>query len=106
MVSHFSFLLYSLTLTPSSTRPNPKFVIYITKKSALLYFVHFDFCLKKSGRKNGTFCKVRDCKRGYKTVNFCKNSAKCRFGNRRKMMYICIKLKEGTAALLFLLPSS
>ena len=67
----------------------------------MIVFVHFDFCLKKSDRKNLFFCKFRNSKRWRETVNFCKNGAKCRFGDRRKMMYICIKLKEGCAALLF-----
>ncbi len=69
---------------------------------ALTFFVHFDYCAQNQGCKNRLFCKFGNSKRGRQTVNFCKNIAKCRFGDRRKMMYICIKVKEGSSAPLFL----
>ena len=79
----------------------PVFVIYYGENLALTFFVHFDFWRKNRGYKNRIFCKFRNSKNRVETVNFCKNVAKCRFGDRRKMMYICIKLKEGSSALLF-----
>ena len=79
----------------------PVFVIYYGENLALTFFVHFDFQPQNWGCKNRPFCKFGNSKRWVETVNFCKNVAKCRFGDRRKMMYICIKLKEGSSALLF-----
>ena len=38
--------------------------------------------------------RVADCKIGTLIVNSCKNSAKCRFGNRWFLLYICIKIRR------------
>ena len=72
----------------------PAFVIYYGENPALIFFVHFKFCAQNRARKNRPFCKFRNSKRWCETVNFCKNVAKCRFGFRWKMMYICIKLRR------------
>ena len=63
--------------------------------------MHFDFWRKICPFKNRLFWKVKDSKRGCETVNFCKNGAKCRFGDRRKMMYICIKLRRASLPSFF-----